>query len=64
MGFEPLELGLLRYAHDLGMGTADLEEIELRGVAIESVARQFKPHETTELQLQWQVENAAQLLAA
>ena len=59
MGFEPLELGLLRYAHDLGMGIADLDEIELRGgVTIESVARQFKPHETTELQMQWQVENA------
>ena len=65
MGFEPLELGLLRYAHDLGMGIADLDEIELRGgVSIDAVARQFKPHETTELQMQWQVENAAQLLAA
>ncbi len=65
MGFEPLELGFLRYAHDLGMGTADLSEIELLGgVPIESVARQFKPHETTEQQLQWRVENAADLLAA
>ncbi len=65
MGFEPLELGFLRYAHDLGMGTADLSEIELLGgVPIESVARQFKPHETTEQQLQWRVENAAELLAA
>lgn len=65
MGFEPLELGFLRYAHDLGMGTADLNEIELLGdVPIESVARQFKPHETTEQQLQWRMENAAELLAA
>lgn len=65
MGFEPLELGLLRYAHDLGMGTADLEQIELLGgVSIASIARRFKPHETTELQLQWHVENAQQLLAA
>ncbi len=65
MGFEPLELGLLRYAHDLGMGIADLDQIELRGgVPIASVARRFKPHETTDQQMQWQVENAAQLLAA
>jgi len=65
MGFEPMELGFLRYGHDQGMGTADLDEIELLGgVSIASVARQFKPHETTELQLQWQVENAEQLLAA
>lgn len=64
MGFEPLELGTLRYGHDLGMGVADLDEIELRGgVAIESIARKFKPHETTGLQLQWQVENADELLA-
>ncbi len=63
MGFEPLALGLLRYGHDLGMGIADLDEIELRGVPIASVAKQFKPHETTELQLQWQVENAESLLA-
>ncbi len=65
MGFDPMELGFLRYGHDQGMGTADLDEIELLGgVSIASVARQFKPHETTELQLQWQVENADQLLAA
>lgn len=74
MGFEPLDLGLLRYGHDLGMGIADLQEIEVRGMAfssqdapkaidIESVARQFKPHETTGLQLQWQVEDAEKLLA-
>jgi uncharacterized protein (DUF362 family) len=53
MGFEPLELGLLHYANELGLGVADLEQIEVRGVAIEAVQTPFKPHETTDLQLQW-----------
>ncbi len=64
MGFEPLELGLLHYGHQLGLGVAALEQIEVLETEIATVRRQFKPHETTALQLQWQLPNAQALLAA
>ncbi len=63
MGFEPLELGLLSYANDLEMGTADLDHIDVLGASIDSLARRFKPHETNDLQLQWQDEEAERYLA-
>ncbi|MFW5744618.1 MAG: DUF362 domain-containing protein [Spirochaetota bacterium] len=53
MGFEPLDLGWLAYAHQLGYGVADLDEIEVIGTSIGAVSTRFKPHETTDLQLQW-----------
>lgn len=62
MGFEPMELGLLNYGHQLGMGTADLDEIEVLGTKIADVQRSFKPHETTPLQFQWREDGAQDLL--
>jgi uncharacterized protein (DUF362 family) len=64
MGFEPLEMGLLHYGHQLGMGVADLSQIEVRGAAIHEVIVPFKPHETTPLQLQWQTADAVALINA
>ena len=64
MGFEPLEIGLFHYAQTLGYGTADLNEIQVIGPAIETVARPFTPHESTELQFQWQEPDPAEYLAA
>jgi len=64
MGFEPLELGLLHYANELGYGTADLERIGVQGTPIEAVRQAFEPHEKVALQLQWQHARAADLLAA
>lgn len=64
MGFEPMEIGLFNYANELGYGTADLNNIEIIGSDIESVAIQFKPHETAELQFQWQDHESAEYLAA
>ena len=43
---------------------ADLNEIDIVGPAIETVATSFKPHETTELQFQWQEASPAEYLAA
>ena len=63
MGFEPLELGLLHYAHQLGMGVADLAEIDVRGAQLQKHVRSFKPHDTTHLQMQWQMPEAERLLA-
>ena len=63
MGFEPLELGLLHYGHQLGMGVADLDEIEVLETSIATVRKQFKPHQKTHLQMQWQEPRARELLA-
>ena len=62
MGFEPMELGLLHYADTLGMGVGDLARIEVLETAIEDVRTAFKPHQTTELQMQWQEEKAEEFL--
>ncbi|MCC9075370.1 DUF362 domain-containing protein [Litorilinea aerophila] len=64
MGFEPLELGLLHYGHQLGMGVADLAQIEVRGTRLEEVITPFKPHEKTPLQMQWHEPAAARFLPA
>ena len=64
MGFEPMELGLLNYGHQLGMGVADLARIDVLETKIAAVQQQFKPHESTALQMQWQIPNARELLAA
>jgi uncharacterized protein (DUF362 family) len=64
MGFEPMELGLLQYGHQLGMGVADLAEIEVLATKIEAVRKAFKPHESTHLQMQWHEPRARELLAA
>lgn len=64
MGFEPLEIGLFRYADELGYGTADLSQIEIVGPSVEEVAIAFKPHETAELQFQWQDAESGEYLAA
>ena len=64
MGFEPMEIGLFNYANQLGYGTADLTNIDIIGPNVDSVAISFKPHETTDLQFQWQEDEASEYLAA
>ncbi len=64
MGFEPMEIGLFNYANELGYGTADLDNIEIIGPDVGSIAIPFKPHETSELQLQWHDEESSEYLAA
>lgn len=58
MGFEPLELGLLHYGNELGLGIADLSRIDVLETPIASVQTAFKPHDKTDLQLQWQAPTA------
>lgn len=62
MGFEPMELGLLHYADSLGYGVGDLARIEVLGTPIVDVAKAFKPHETTDKQLQWREASVEQFL--
>ena len=62
MGFEPMELGLLHYADSLGYCVGDLTRIEVLGTPIVDVAKAFKPHETTDKQLQWREASVEQFL--
>ena len=59
-----MEIGLFRYADELGYGTANLSQIEIVGPSVEDVTIAFKPHETAELQFQWQDAEAGEYLAA
>ena len=63
MGFDPLHLGLMHYANEMGYGTADLDKIDVLGTPLESVITPFKPHETVHLQLQWHEPDAMRYLA-
>lgn len=38
VGFNPMEVPIIRYAHERGIGTADLKEISVLGEAIENVS--------------------------
>jgi uncharacterized protein (DUF362 family) len=44
MGFNPYEVKYIALAERLGMGTADIGQIEIRGERLEAVRRNFKPH--------------------
>jgi uncharacterized protein (DUF362 family) len=53
MGFEPMEISYLNYGHQLGLGTAALDEMEIMGESIESVASEFVPHKHYPSQIRW-----------
>ena len=62
MGFSPEEIGYLQHAARLGLGTADLEKIEVIGSPLEIARRRYRPHRTYRKQLHWQP--SEELLAA
>jgi len=53
MGFEPMEISYLYYGHQLGLGTAKLDDIEMVGESIEHVAGKFIPHSNYPTQRLW-----------
>jgi len=53
MGFDPRSIGYLAYAEAVGLGTADLGEIEVLGDPIASVRRRFVPHSNDVVQRHW-----------
>ncbi len=63
MGFDPNLMGILHYARVHNLGCASLERIHVMGACIKDVCTRFKPHESTPLQMQWQKQNADELLA-
>ncbi len=61
MGFDPDEVGYLHYCKLGGLGTGDLNDIEIVGNATIKECRQpFKPHPTYQEQLQWRLPSEVQ----
>jgi uncharacterized protein (DUF362 family) len=55
MGFQPLDIGYLWYAHRAGLGQGDLGQVQWVGNGdLEALARRFRPHSTYPLQRRWQ----------
>ena len=53
MGFDPLRIGYLKYAHEAGLGIAHLGRIAIAGDPIASVARRCVPHSNDSIQRHW-----------
>lgn len=53
MGFEPMDISYLYYAHEQGLGTAALDDIEIVGEPIENVVEKFVPHPSYSVQCTW-----------
>jgi len=53
MGFDSMDIGYLYHLNDWGVGVADLDKIEVVGLPIEKVKRQFKPHPDFREMLKW-----------
>ena len=53
MGFEPLEISYLNYGNQIGLGVADLDDIEIIGEPVENVVNRFTPHSHYPTQMKW-----------
>lgn len=53
MGFEPMEISYLYYGHQVGLGVADLNDIEVVGDSIQDVQGKFVPHPNYPTQRMW-----------
>lgn len=53
MGFDPLQIGYLRYAQEAGLGVADLSAINVVGDPIDQVKRPLVPHSNHAVQRYW-----------
>ena len=53
MGFDPRRIGYLCYAHEAGLGVADLQRINVLGDPIAQVRRRFVPHSNDVIQRHW-----------
>ncbi|MAN23923.1 MAG: hypothetical protein CME10_06615 [Gemmatimonadetes bacterium] len=53
-----MEMGLLNYAESLGMGVAELDNIDVIGTSIKDASYLFLPHDSTPQQLMWKEQRA------
>jgi uncharacterized protein (DUF362 family) len=65
MGYSIGEVGCLSYCHEMGLGQADWQQINVRGnITPEEARRQFAPPPSYAQQRQWQHPQAARLVHA
>jgi uncharacterized protein (DUF362 family) len=63
MGFDAADVGYLHYCKRLGVGTGDLDQIEIVGNAtLTECARHFRPHPSIRRQRRWRSHRAERLL--
>jgi uncharacterized protein (DUF362 family) len=63
MGFDADEVGYLHYCRRLGLGSGDLDQIEIVGNAtLDGCRRQFQPHATYRRQQRWQMRDVERYL--
>jgi uncharacterized protein (DUF362 family) len=63
MGFDPEQVGYLRYCRTLGLGVGDLAQIDIVGNASPaSVRRAFVPHPSHQRQLAWHLDGVERYL--
>jgi uncharacterized protein (DUF362 family) len=63
MGFDAEDVGYLHYCKRLGVGTGDLDQIEIVGNAtLTECARHFRPHPSIRRQRRWRSRRAERLL--
>lgn len=56
MGFDPEKIGYLHYCNIGGLGTGDIDEMEILGESLQDcIGKKFKPHSGYKSQLEWQV---------
>jgi len=53
MGFDPMTVGYLVLAHERGLGTAEMDEIQILGEDPACLARHFRPHRNHDVQRRW-----------
>jgi hypothetical protein len=53
MGFDPMDIGVLQYAGERGLGITDEARIDVVGPPVDALIRRFLPHEKAPLQRQW-----------
>jgi len=65
MGFDANKVGYLHYCAKLGLGVADLGEIEVVGnTTLAACRRSFRPHDRYRRQLRWRSQRAAACIEA
>lgn len=59
MGFDPMRVGYLRLAHEVGLGVADLDRIQIVGDPLAKVARRCVPHSNIVVHRHWDRDSSA-----
>lgn len=63
MGFEPRDIGYLAYSAENGLGTIELEQMQVIGEDPFQHRRRFKPHSVYQQQLRWRSPRLGELAA-